>query len=35
MNADGSDQRPLFQTALEGIKIQYDNVDERVVDWTY
>ncbi len=35
MNADGSDQRPLFQTALAGVEIQYDNVDERVVDWTY
>ena len=35
MNADGSNQHPLFQTALAGIRIQYENVDERVVDWTY
>lgn len=33
MNADGSDQRPMFKKALEGIRIEYHNVDERVISW--
>jgi uncharacterized protein YgiM (DUF1202 family) len=34
MNADGSSQRPLFSaSALKGINLQYDKVDERVISW--
>jgi Tol biopolymer transport system component len=34
MQADGSDQRPLFAAgALGGLVLQYHNVDERVVSW--
>jgi TolB protein len=42
MNADGSDQRPLFETApstglragLDGLPIEYGFVAERMVSWT-
>jgi len=34
MNADGSDQRPMFETALEGLQIEYGFVAERMVSWT-
>jgi Tol biopolymer transport system component len=34
MNADGSNQRPMFPNgALAGLTIQYHNVDERVITW--
>ncbi len=34
MNADGSNQRPLFPAgALGGVTLQYHNVDERVLSW--
>ena len=33
MNADGSDQRPMFETALDEISIGYDFVSERVISW--
>jgi len=34
MNADGSNQRPLFETALDGLPIEYGFVAERMVSWT-
>jgi Tol biopolymer transport system component len=34
MNADGSDQRPMFETALDGLPIEYGFVAERMVSWT-
>jgi Tol biopolymer transport system component/uncharacterized protein YraI len=34
MNADGSDQRPMFETALDGLPIEYGFVSERMVSWT-
>jgi hypothetical protein len=34
MNADGSNQRPLFETALDGLPIEYGFVVERMVSWT-
>lgn len=34
MNVDGSAQRPLFPaSALKGINLQYNQVDERVLSW--
>ncbi len=34
MNADGSNPRPLFLTeALNGINLQYNGMDERVLSW--
>lgn len=34
MNADGSDQRPMFpEGTLDGITIEYHNVDERMLSW--
>jgi TolB protein len=34
MNADGSDQRPMFGDAInEAIQFKYDFVDERMLDW--
>jgi dipeptidyl aminopeptidase/acylaminoacyl peptidase len=34
MNADGSDQRPLFPAGtLDGIGLQYAGMDERVLSW--
>ncbi|MFC1974800.1 hypothetical protein ACFLXQ_00200 [Chloroflexota bacterium] len=34
MNADGSNQRPLFSPGiLGGIPLQYNNVDERILSW--
>jgi Tol biopolymer transport system component len=34
MNADGSDQRPMFEAALDGLPIEYGFVAERMVSWT-
>jgi Tol biopolymer transport system component len=34
MNADGSDQRPMFETALDNLPIEYGFVAERMVSWT-
>jgi TolB protein len=34
MNADGSDQRPMFETALDGLDFEYGFVAERMVSWT-
>jgi Tol biopolymer transport system component len=34
MNADGSNQRPMFETALDGLPIEYGFVAERMVSWT-
>jgi Tol biopolymer transport system component len=34
MKADGSDQRPMFETALDGLPIEYGFVSERMVSWT-
>lgn len=34
MNADGSNQRPMFSpSALKGLKLQYNSVDERMLSW--
>ncbi|GAB4432633.1 MAG: hypothetical protein Kow0031_14040 [Anaerolineae bacterium] len=34
MNADGSNQRPMFPNgALNGIELQFDGVDERMLSW--
>ena len=34
VNADGTDQRPLFpQGTLDGLTLEYHNVDERVLSW--
>jgi Tol biopolymer transport system component len=33
MNADGSNQRPMFETALDGLNIEYGFVFERMVSW--
>lgn len=34
MNADGSNQRPMFSPGtLAGINFQYNNVDERMISW--
>lgn len=34
MHADGSNQRPLFPAGtLDGVTLQYHNVDERVLSW--
>ncbi len=34
MNADGSDQRPMFSNgALEGLTLSYHGVDERMLSW--
>ena len=33
MNADGSNQRPLAPKTLSGITFQYDNNNDRMVDW--
>ncbi|MDM8532846.1 hypothetical protein QUF63_16915, partial [Anaerolineales bacterium HSG25] len=34
MNADGSEQQPMFTNgALDGITLQYDGVDERMLSW--
>jgi hypothetical protein len=33
MNADGSDQRPMFETALDEVSIGYEFVGERVISW--
>lgn len=33
MKADGSEQGPFLEEALKGITFQYNDVDERVVDW--
>ncbi len=33
-NADGSNQRPMFETALDGLPIEYGFVAERMVSWT-
>jgi hypothetical protein len=34
INADGSNQRPMFETALDGLPIEYGFVAERMVSWT-
>jgi Tol biopolymer transport system component len=34
MNADGNNQRPMFETALDGLPIEYGFVAERMVSWT-
>jgi hypothetical protein len=33
MNADGSNQRPMFETALDGLEFEYGFVAERMVSW--
>jgi len=33
MNADGSDQRPMFETALDEVSMGYEFVGERVISW--
>jgi Tol biopolymer transport system component len=33
MDADGSNQRPMFETALDGLPIEYGFVLERMVSW--
>ncbi|MBN1658886.1 MAG: PD40 domain-containing protein [Anaerolineae bacterium] len=33
MNADGTDQRPLFAGAADGVRIVYDWASERVISW--
>jgi Tol biopolymer transport system component len=34
MNADGSDQQPMFTNgALDNVLLQYDGVDERMISW--
>jgi hypothetical protein len=34
MNADGSNQRPMFNTALDGLTLQYAFAGERAISWT-
>jgi hypothetical protein len=34
MNADRSNQRPLFDKELQGLKLQYAFAGERAIDWT-
>jgi hypothetical protein len=34
MNPDGSDQRPMFETALDSLNIEYGFVSERIASWT-
>jgi hypothetical protein len=34
MNADGSNERPLFDTALKGLTLQYAFAGERAISWT-
>jgi TolB protein len=34
MNADGSDQRPMFETTLDGLEFEYGFVAERMASWT-
>jgi len=34
MNADGSNQRPMFEAVLDGLPIEYGFVAERMVSWT-
>jgi Tol biopolymer transport system component len=34
MNADGSNQRPLFDTELQGLTLQYAFAGERAISWT-
>jgi len=34
MNADGSDQRPIFETVLDSLNIEYGFVSERIASWT-
>jgi hypothetical protein len=33
MNADGSNQHPLFDPAAAGLALQYEGVDERMLSW--
>jgi len=33
MDADGSKQRPVFETALDSLKFEYGFVAERMVSW--
>jgi hypothetical protein len=35
MAADGSNERPLFDTELEGLTLQYAFAGERAIDWTW
>jgi hypothetical protein len=34
MDADGSKQRPMFETALDGLGFEYGFVAERMISWT-
>jgi TolB protein len=34
MRADGSQQRPMFRKALEGLPLEYSYVSERALSWT-
>ena len=34
MDADGSNQRPMLETALDGLEFEYGFVAERMISWT-
>jgi Tol biopolymer transport system component len=34
MEADGGNQRPLFDTELEGLTLDYASLGERAISWT-
>ena len=34
MGADGSGQRPMFESALDGLKLDYAYIAERAISWT-
>jgi hypothetical protein len=34
MRADGSKQKPMFKTALDGLTLDYGYVGDRAISWT-
>jgi dipeptidyl aminopeptidase/acylaminoacyl peptidase len=34
MKADGSGQKPLFESALDGLALEYSSIAERAISWT-
>jgi TolB protein len=34
MDANGANPRPMFDTALDGLSLEYSAVSERAIDWT-
>jgi Tol biopolymer transport system component len=35
MRTDGSQQRPMFASALDGLSLEYGSVAERAICWTW